>query len=70
MTILFPSGRESALLEKSYPAGRESSPGFSPQLSWSHYRALMRVTDEEARAFYEPETVECGWSKAQLERQI
>jgi predicted nuclease of restriction endonuclease-like (RecB) superfamily len=30
----------------------------------------MRVTDEKARDFYEAEAVECGWSKAQLERQI
>jgi predicted nuclease of restriction endonuclease-like (RecB) superfamily len=51
------------------PAGRELQ-GFSPQLSWSHYRALMRVQDDAARAFYEQEVVDCGWSKAQLERQI
>lgn len=45
-------------------------PLFSPQLSWSHYRALMRVSDEAARQFYEQEAIDCGWSKAQLERQI
>jgi predicted nuclease of restriction endonuclease-like (RecB) superfamily len=48
----------------------ELTTGFSPQLSWSHYRALMRVPDEKARGFYEQESIECGWSKAQLERQI
>ena len=47
-----------------------SSTGFSTQLSWSHYRALMRVKNDKARLFYEKETIECGWSKAQLERQI
>lgn len=30
----------------------------------------MRVKDEKARDFYERESVECGWSKVQLERQI
>jgi predicted nuclease of restriction endonuclease-like (RecB) superfamily len=30
----------------------------------------MRVDDAAARAFYEQEAAECGWSKAQLERQI
>ena len=30
----------------------------------------MRVVNPEARIFYEKEAVECGWSKAQLERQI
>ncbi|MGI9249644.1 MAG: PDDEXK nuclease domain-containing protein [Pseudohongiellaceae bacterium] len=43
---------------------------FSPQLSWSHYRSLMRVRSDKSRAFYEREAIECGWSKAQLERQI
>jgi hypothetical protein len=40
---LSPAGRELPLLQKSDPAGSESVQGFSPQLSWSHYRALMRV---------------------------
>ena len=67
--IPHPPGAESGR-EKSHPPGDELPQGFSPQLSWSHYRALMRVEDPEARAFYEREAVECGWSKAQLERQI
>jgi predicted nuclease of restriction endonuclease-like (RecB) superfamily len=29
--------------------------GFSPEISWSHYRALMRVDSVEARNFYEKE---------------
>jgi predicted nuclease of restriction endonuclease-like (RecB) superfamily len=64
--------------EKSYPLGRKSAGepqpaprlGFAQELTWSHYRALMRVTNEKARDFYEQEAIECGWSKAQLERQI
>jgi hypothetical protein len=53
-----------------YPSGSEFAQAFSPHLSWSHYRALMRVEDAAARDFYESEAAECGWSKAQLERQI
>lgn len=57
-----------------HPAGGELSEqlltGFSPQLSWSHYRALMKVATPAAREFYERESIECGWSKTQLERQI
>ena len=68
--IRYPAGSELSMIEKRYPTGSESLQGFSPQLSWSHYRALMRVQDAEARAFYEQETVDCGWHKAQLERQI
>ncbi|MFH0995076.1 MAG: PDDEXK nuclease domain-containing protein [Pseudomonadota bacterium] len=55
---------------KNYPAGSEFKQGFSPQLSWSHYRALMRVAKPDARDFYERETIECGWDKRSLERQI
>ena len=40
------------------------------ELSWSHYRLLMRVENEEARDFYLKEALECAWSVRQLERQI
>jgi predicted nuclease of restriction endonuclease-like (RecB) superfamily len=65
-----PTGTELAALETRHPTGGNFTPAFSPLLSWSHYRALMRVDDPAARAFYEREAAECGWSKAQLERQI
>jgi len=38
-------------------------------LSWSHYRLLMRVEDEKARAYYIEETVKSNWSVRQLKRQ-
>lgn len=40
------------------------------ELSWSHYRLLMRVNDDETRAFYTAEAVKSGWSVRQLQRQI
>lgn len=40
------------------------------ELSWSHYRLLMRVEDEKARAFYEGEAAKAGWSVRQMQRQI
>ena len=40
------------------------------ELSWSHYRLLMRVPDEQARTFYMEECVKSAWSVRQLERQI
>ncbi|MEN9358938.1 MAG: hypothetical protein RL095_473 [Verrucomicrobiota bacterium] len=46
------------------------STGFSAQLSWSHYRALMRVENAAARDFYESEAIACGWDKRGLERHI
>jgi predicted nuclease of restriction endonuclease-like (RecB) superfamily len=62
--IQYPTGRELGKLGEVLPQG------FSPQLSWSHYRALMRVENVAARDFYEREASDCGWSKVQLERQI
>lgn len=43
---------------------------LSAKLSWTHYRRLMAVESEEARNFYETETVRGGWSVRQLDRQI
>lgn len=57
-------------LSISYPSGSDSPTGFHPNLSWSHYRALMRVENIAARQFYETEAVKCNWSRRDLERQI
>jgi predicted nuclease of restriction endonuclease-like (RecB) superfamily len=57
-------------IEILHSQGGELKISFHPNLSWSHYRALMRVDNQNARIFYETEAAECGWSKAQLERQI
>lgn len=40
------------------------------ELSWTHYRLLMRVENENARNFYLEEAVKSQWSTRQLERQI
>ena len=40
------------------------------ELSWTHYRLLMRVENVAARQFYLEETVKAQWSTRQLERQI
>lgn len=40
------------------------------QLSWSHYRLLMRLENEQARQFYLEECAKSVWSTRQLERQI
>lgn len=45
-------------------------PKFNSNLSWSHYRALMRVFRSEARQFYEIEAAKNRWSVRELERQI
>ena len=39
------------------------------ELSWTHYRILMRIEKSEARAFYDIECVNNHWSSRELERQ-
>ncbi|MCL2603933.1 MAG: PDDEXK nuclease domain-containing protein [Defluviitaleaceae bacterium] len=40
------------------------------ELSWTHYRMLMRVSEPNRREFYLNESIESGWTARQLERQI
>ncbi len=40
------------------------------ELSWSHYRVLMRISNDTIRTFYMEECVKSAWSVRQLERQI
>jgi predicted nuclease of restriction endonuclease-like (RecB) superfamily len=39
-------------------------------LPWSAYVRLLSVKNEHARSFYEAETLRCGWSVRQLDRQV
>ena len=40
------------------------------QLSWTHYRMIMKVENPNAREYYLEESVKGVWSTRQLERQI
>ncbi len=40
------------------------------ELSWTHYRHLLRVEKDDARHFYLLETANNNWSTRELERQI
>jgi predicted nuclease of restriction endonuclease-like (RecB) superfamily len=41
-----------------------------PELSWTHYRLMLKVENPKARRFYIQECIESKWSTRQLERQI
>lgn len=43
---------------------------MSDQLTWTHYRRLLKVEVPEIRGFYIKECIENNWSTRQLERQI
>lgn len=40
------------------------------ELSWTHYRTLIRIDNEQARHWYLQESIEQAWSARALERQI
>ena len=40
------------------------------ELSWTHYRTLLRVEDERARRWYMDETAAQNWSSRALERRF
>lgn len=39
-------------------------------LNWTHFRSLLRVSDEDARIWYMNEAVKEGWSSRTLDRNI
>jgi predicted nuclease of restriction endonuclease-like (RecB) superfamily len=43
---------------------------LSPELTWTHYRLLIRIEDPVRRDFYIKECVEADWTVRQLDRQI
>lgn len=61
------SKRDAVRLESAEPQKRDS---LRPELSWTHYRLLLRVENKEARIWYMNEAVDQNWSTRQLERQI
>jgi len=47
-----------------------NSHALRDQLSWTHYRLLLKIENEEIRNFYIEECIGGNWSTRQLERQI
>lgn len=45
-------------------------PSYRPELSWTHYKALIRVEKPQAREWYMNEAIAENWSTRALERQI
>lgn len=50
----------------SFPIGH----ALRGELTWTHYRLLLKVDKQEAREFYMHEAVNSNWSTRELERQI
>lgn len=64
------AAREEIRCSPSSESADGKRPGFRPELTWTHYRVLMRVQRTDARGFYEVECAKAGWSVRELQRQI
>lgn len=56
--------------EEKHHALRNKLPVIRPELSWTHYRLLLKVGRPDVRKFYLDECIASNWSTRQLERQI
>lgn len=54
-----------AVRRESWKPGR-----LHPNLSWTHYRTLLKADEQGQRAFYEIEAIKNNWSARELERQM
>jgi predicted nuclease of restriction endonuclease-like (RecB) superfamily len=50
--------------------GESLIPKFNPNISWSHYIKLMRISNVAERQFYEIEIAKNNWSFREFERQF
>ncbi len=62
--------RSQFLPDKIHHALRDELPVIRPELSWTHYRLLLKVERPAVRKFYLDECIAGNWSTRQLERQI
>ena len=59
------------LFYKTFPEIFHAASGKSlPLLSWTHYRTLLQVKDDQARTWYEKEAAEQTWAVRTLQRNI
>lgn len=65
-----PQLRNCRLFYKAYPTEDEIRYALRIKLTWTHHRAIMRVADPKARAYYLREASAQGWDTRELERQI
>jgi predicted nuclease of restriction endonuclease-like (RecB) superfamily len=62
--------RDESVSTQKDDAVRRELPVVRPELSWTHYRLLLKVDRPDVRKFYLDECIDSNWSTRQLERQI
>lgn len=68
--LAYPQLLDGDQIQQTLPVESEITGRLNPNISWSQYQLLTRITSPHARAFYEIETVRNHWSVRELERQI
>lgn len=63
-------GRRNVLDMRRFYLGYQKWQTVSAKLSWSHYIALLSISDVIGRSFYEKQCIIENWSLSELERQI
>ena len=55
-----------------FPQGGDAKIRYAlrSELSWTHYRLIMRIDNTQARFYYMNEAADSGWSARALERQV
>lgn len=66
-SLLTSNEKEAGLIRHS---SGDDSPALRPELSWTHYRHLLKVKDQKARDWYMHEAANENWATRALERQI
>lgn len=68
--LAYPQLLDGDEIQQTLSVESETTGRLNPNLSWSQYQLLTRITSPYARAFYEMETIHNHWSVRELERQI
>ena len=55
---------------RSFYSSFQIQDALRPELTWTHYRLLLKVEREDAKEFYLQEAIDSNWSTRTLERQI
>lgn len=72
LTLSYGKGFDESNLRhmRNFYALNKKQDAVRPELSWTHYRMLLKVERKDARTFYIRESIEGNWSTRTLERQI
>ena len=60
---------EPPIHQSTTPIGQSRIVQFSPNITWTHYILLMRITNPDERRFYEIEIASNDWSFREFQRQ-